>query len=555
MSAERPTARRARDRDHRRPRVPRRGRAQPARHRLSLGFDLPYFCWHPAMGSIGACRQCAVHALLDEQRRRRAGEIVMACMTAAPGGHRASPSTTTRRCASAPAIIELLMISHPHDCPVCDEGGECHLQDMTVMTGHVYRRYRFRKRTFRNQDLGPVRDPRDEPLHPVLPLPALLQRLRRRPRLRRLRPAQPGLLRARPDGTLESEFSGNLVEVCPVGVFDDKTFAGHYTRKWDLQTAPAVCLHCGLRLQRPSPASATASCAASQPLQRRGQRLLPLRPRPLRLRVRQRAAAHPRRARGVAAGLRGAAGLAGRAARAGAGARGRACAAAPRRHRLAARLAGSQLRAARAGRRRALLPRALRRDDDLVERRRWRCCATVRRAAASLRDIEAADPVLVLGEDLTNTAPMLAFAVRRWERLRPTAEEERLHIRRWNDAGVGASRGRAERAVDRGDARRQARRDRRRGLHAAPDDLARLALRARARARPGARRRSPTSATPSASAVTRWAAALRAAERPRDRRRRRLRQRGPAARRRPPRAGPARRAAPAGAPAASSCPR
>ncbi len=52
-------------------------------------------------------------------------------------------------------MIELMMLSHPHDCPVCDEGGECHLQDMTVMTGHAYRRYDGLKRTFRNQDLGP----------------------------------------------------------------------------------------------------------------------------------------------------------------------------------------------------------------------------------------------------------------------------------------------------------------------------------------------------------------------------------------------------------------
>ncbi|MDZ7669681.1 MAG: hypothetical protein U5Q16_09790 [Gammaproteobacteria bacterium] len=48
------------------------------------------------------------------------------------------------------------MINHPHDCPVCEEGGECHLQDMTVMTGHTFRRYRGRKRTFRNQYLGPL---------------------------------------------------------------------------------------------------------------------------------------------------------------------------------------------------------------------------------------------------------------------------------------------------------------------------------------------------------------------------------------------------------------
>jgi len=64
------------------------------------------------------------------------------------------------------------------------------------------------------------------------------------------------------DGALESEFSGNLVEVCPVGVFDDKTLAAHYTRKWDLQTAPAVRL-LRPRLQHHKPASATASYAVS----------------------------------------------------------------------------------------------------------------------------------------------------------------------------------------------------------------------------------------------------------------------------------------------------
>ncbi len=120
---------------------------------LSLGFDLPYFCWHPALGSVGACRQCAVKQFKDADDTR--GRIVMACMTPAAEGTRisiADPEAVAFR----KAIIEGLMANHPHDCPVCDEGGECHLQDMTVMTGHDYRRYRFEKRTFRNQDLGPL---------------------------------------------------------------------------------------------------------------------------------------------------------------------------------------------------------------------------------------------------------------------------------------------------------------------------------------------------------------------------------------------------------------
>ena len=119
---------------------------------LSLGYDIPYFCWHPAMHSVGACRQCAVKQFRDEKDTR--GRIVMSCMTPAADGTRISindPEAVKFRA----SVIEWLMTNHPHDCPVCDEGGECHLQDMTVMTGHSYRRFRSRKRTHRNQYLGP----------------------------------------------------------------------------------------------------------------------------------------------------------------------------------------------------------------------------------------------------------------------------------------------------------------------------------------------------------------------------------------------------------------
>ena len=95
------------------------------------------------------------------------------------------------------------------------------------------------------------------------------------------------------DGVLENEFSGNLVEVCPTGVFTDKTLKQHYTRKWDLQTAPSVCVHCGLGCNTIPGERYGTLRRIRQPLQRRGQRLLPLRPRALRLRVRQQRAAHP----------------------------------------------------------------------------------------------------------------------------------------------------------------------------------------------------------------------------------------------------------------------
>ncbi|HZD41676.1 MAG TPA: 2Fe-2S iron-sulfur cluster-binding protein, partial [Terriglobales bacterium] len=94
---------------------------------LSLGFNLPYFCWHPALGSVGACRQCAVVQFKDEKDTE--GRLVMACMTPAADGTRVSVDDPRARAFRA-GIIEWLMVNHPHDCPVCDEGGECHLQDM-----------------------------------------------------------------------------------------------------------------------------------------------------------------------------------------------------------------------------------------------------------------------------------------------------------------------------------------------------------------------------------------------------------------------------------------
>jgi NADH-quinone oxidoreductase subunit G len=210
---------------------------------LSLGFNLPYFCWHPALGSVGACRQCAIKQFKDENDTQ--GKIVMACMTPAAEGTRISIDDPEAHHFRA-SVIEWLMMNHPHDCPVCDEGGECHLQDMTVMAGHTYREFRFPKRTFKNQNLGPfvnhemnrciecyrcVRFYRDYAGGRDLDVFAAHDHV---------------YFGRHEDGTLESEFSGNLVEVCPTGVFTDKTLKKHYTRKWDLQTAPSVCVNCAL---------------------------------------------------------------------------------------------------------------------------------------------------------------------------------------------------------------------------------------------------------------------------------------------------------------------
>ena len=210
---------------------------------LGLGYDIPYFCWHPALGSIGACQQCAVKVYRDAQDTK--GRVVMSCMEPVADGLRVSIEDPEARAFRA-SVIEWLMTNHPHDCPVCDEGGECHLQDMTVMTGHAYRRFRFKKRTFLNQDLGPFVNHELNRCIQCYRCTRFYNEYARDTDFA-VRGAHNHLYFGRhADGPLESEFSGNLVEFCPTGVFTDKTLKRHYTRKWDLTTAPSVCVHCGL---------------------------------------------------------------------------------------------------------------------------------------------------------------------------------------------------------------------------------------------------------------------------------------------------------------------
>jgi NADH-quinone oxidoreductase subunit G len=450
---------------------------------LSLGFDLPFFCWHPLMGSIGACRQCAVRLYWKDRQGNDVSEIAMACMTEAQEGTRIDifdPEAIRFR----GEMIELMLLSHPHDCPVCDEGGECHLQDMTVMTGHSYRRYRGRKRTFENQDLGPF-------------VTHELNRCITCYRCTRFYNDYAGgrdfgvfglrnqiYFGRAESGTLESEFSGNLIEVCPTGVFDDKPFSRRYSRKWDLQSAPSVCPDCGLgcttyaasrydelrrvlaRFNRD--VNKMFLCDRGRfgfefvnaPERVRAARVAPalLPPQPAGGRAEMRAAepgeAPPKAAEApteAEAQERGAehAGLAPQVTGGQAGG-----AAAVLNGELALDAAAGLLRGRRAigiGSPRASLEAnyALRalvgpqrfhlgmsEADDRLVGAVLDVAADPRLRLGSAADNSGATSVLVLGEDLTSTAPMLDLTVRTWLHLRPNAVEERNHIRRWNDAGI-----------------------------------------------------------------------------------------------------------------------
>ncbi|MDY6797487.1 MAG: NADH-quinone oxidoreductase subunit NuoG [Pseudomonadota bacterium] len=210
---------------------------------LSLGLDIPYFCWHPAMGSVGACRQCAVRQYKNEEDNQ--GMLVMSCMTPALDQTRIDIEDEEARAFRA-SVVEWLMINHPHDCPVCEEGGHCHLQDMTVMTGHDRRRYRFRKRTRRNQELGPFIAHEMNRCITCYRCVRFYNDYAGGTDLGAFGAKDNVYFGRYQEGTLENEFAGNLTEVCPTGVFTDKSHSRQYTRKWDLQFAPGICHQCAV---------------------------------------------------------------------------------------------------------------------------------------------------------------------------------------------------------------------------------------------------------------------------------------------------------------------
>jgi len=204
-----------------------------------LGIMIPRFCYLKVLGAVGACRMCAVHFLAGPVKG-----IEMSCMVETEDDMVVS-TTDPEAVAFRRQIIEWLMANHPHDCPVCDEGGQCLLQDETVSGGHGLRRYPGKKRTYRDQDLGVfIQQEMNRCIHCY----RCVRFYQEYAGYRDFGVMQIGnrIFYGRFDeGPLASPFAGNLVDICPTGVFTDKP-ARYKARRWDMQRAPSICLHCSL---------------------------------------------------------------------------------------------------------------------------------------------------------------------------------------------------------------------------------------------------------------------------------------------------------------------
>jgi NADH-quinone oxidoreductase subunit G len=223
--------------DHREIEVPSGTKVIEAAERL--GIVIPRFCYHPGLGSFGACRMCAVKFLEGPVKG-----VEMSCMVEAKDGMVVS-TTDPEAVEFRSYVIEWLMLNHPHDCPVCDEGGHCQLQEETISGGHGLRRYLGKKRTYHDQDLGVF----------------IQHEMNRCIHCWRCRNFYQGFAGYRDygamqignrmyfgryqDGPLENPFSGNLIDLCPTGVLTDKP-ARFKGRRWDFERGPSLCLHCSL---------------------------------------------------------------------------------------------------------------------------------------------------------------------------------------------------------------------------------------------------------------------------------------------------------------------
>jgi NADH-quinone oxidoreductase subunit G len=205
----------------------------------ALGIMIPRFCYHPALGSVGACRMCAVGF-----KEGPVKGVEMSCMIETQEGmvvDTDDPEAVDFR----RHVIELLMLHHPHDCPVCDEGGHCLLQDTTISGGHGRRRYRGLKRTHRDQDLGPLVQHEMNRCIQCYRCARYYQEFSGYTDLGVTGIGSRVYFGRSEAGTLESPFTGNLTDICPTGVFTDKP-SRFYGRRWDYERAPGVCLHCSL---------------------------------------------------------------------------------------------------------------------------------------------------------------------------------------------------------------------------------------------------------------------------------------------------------------------
>ena len=201
------------------------------------GTFVPHFCYHKKLSIAANCRMCLVQV-------EKAPKPLPACATPVTNGMKVWTHSDAAVTAQK-GVMEFLLINHPLDCPICDQGGECQLQDLAVGYGGSESRYQEDKRVVANKNLGPL-------------ISTDMTRCIHCTRCVRFGQEIAGIMELGMIGrgehseiitfvgkTVDSELSGNAIDLCPVGALTSKPFR-YSARTWELTRKPSVSPHCGL---------------------------------------------------------------------------------------------------------------------------------------------------------------------------------------------------------------------------------------------------------------------------------------------------------------------
>ncbi|NLY65112.1 MAG: NADH-quinone oxidoreductase subunit G [Alcaligenaceae bacterium] len=200
-----------------------------------LGVYVPHFCYHKKLSIAASCRMCLVEV-------EKAPKALPACATPVTQGM-VVHTCSAKAVAAQKSVMEFLLINHPLDCPICDQGGECQLQDLAVGYGQSESRYKEEKRVVFHKDVGPLVSAEE------------MSRCIHCTRCVRFGQEVGGIMELGMIGrgehseittfvgkSIESELSGNMIDVCPVGALTSKPF--RYTaRTWELARRRSVSPH------------------------------------------------------------------------------------------------------------------------------------------------------------------------------------------------------------------------------------------------------------------------------------------------------------------------
>ncbi len=200
-----------------------------------VGVLIPHYCYHPALPVAGVCRMCLVEV-------EKAPKLAPACATAVAEGQVVHVHTDATHKARE-GVLEFLLINHPLDCPICDQAGECELQDYTFQEGRATSRYEEPKRFNPMEDFGG--DVLYVPNRCILCTRCVrfMDDVAQDPVLNVSERGDRALIGKAPDHDLTHPWAANVVDLCPVGALLSKDFLNK-ARAWELDRTASVCPNC-----------------------------------------------------------------------------------------------------------------------------------------------------------------------------------------------------------------------------------------------------------------------------------------------------------------------